>query len=150
MRILPMLIAGAMLAGAAPVIAQDTQSQDPNAPHTPLPYDRGYDKDSPRTEAIDAQSRPAVQAANRAALAGATAQSAVHEADSAQYQADLAAYRQAMIAHHREVVRDRIRYARQERAYADAMADWRLQVIACKQGKTAACNAPTPNPEDYR
>jgi len=55
-----------------------------------------------------------------------------------------------MITHHREVMRHRIRYARQERAYADAMADWRLQVIACTQGKTAACTAPTPNPEDYR
>jgi len=150
MRIFPMLLAGAVLAGATPAIAQDTQSRDPNAPHTPLPYDRGYDKDSPRTEAIDAAGRPAVQAANRSTLAQTSAQSAVHEADSAQYQADLAAYRQAMMAHHREVMRDRVRYARQERAYADAMADWRLQVIACKQGNTAACNAPTPNPEDYR
>jgi hypothetical protein len=67
----------------------------------------------------------------------------------AQYAADLAAYRDALRAHHREVVRDARVADRQERAYADAMRDWRRQVYACKHGSTRACNAPSPNPADY-
>ncbi|MBS0284948.1 MAG: hypothetical protein JSS15_11065 [Proteobacteria bacterium] len=154
MRILPLLVAGAMLGGAVPAVAQETPPQDPNAPRAPLPYDRGYDKDSPRTEAIDAAGRPGVDAANRAVLDQSNAQAAVQadvqQADAAQYQADVAAYRRAMRAHHRRIARQDARYARQERAYADAMAAWRLQVAACKRGNNAACNAPTPDPADYR
>lgn len=155
MRVFPMIFVGAALAAITPAAAQtNVQAQDPNAPHAPLPYDRGYDKDSPRTEAIDAAGRPAVNAANRAALADSSSQAAaqadVQAAESAQYGADVAAYRQAMRAHHREIARDEARYARQERAYADAMVDWRRQVYACKHGSNAACNAPTPNPADYQ
>lgn len=155
MRILPIMLAGAAFAVIAPATAQTSApAQDPNAPHAPLPYDRGYDKDSPRTEAIDAAGRPAVDAANRTALnestAQTTAQADAQQADAAQYAADVEAYRRAMRAHHRQIARDDARYARQERAYADAMVDWRRQVYACKHGSNAACNAPTPNPADYQ
>ncbi|WEK41652.1 MAG: hypothetical protein P0Y64_09390 [Candidatus Sphingomonas colombiensis] len=154
MRILPLLIAGATLAVAVPVVAQNTQAPDPNAPHAPLPYDRGYDKDSPRTEAIDAAGRPAVDAANRQVLDQSNTQAAtqadMQQADSAQYAADILAYRQARRAQHRQVARDDARYARQERAYADAMADWRREVDACHHGNNAACRAPTPDPANYR
>ncbi|WP_298667861.1 hypothetical protein [uncultured Sphingomonas sp.] len=149
MRILPLLIAGTTLAVAAPTIAQNMPAPDLDAPHTPLPYDRGYDKDSARTEAIDAAGRPGVVAANRAALAESSAQTAVQQVDAAQYAADIQVYRQARRARHRQIARNDARYARQERAYADAMTDWRRQVAACDHGNTAACNAPTPDPARY-
>jgi len=100
---------------------------------------------------------PDVAAANRAVAAeAATRENAVAAVNAenqataeAQYAADLAAYRNAVRAHNREVARDTRIAERQERAYADAMRDWRRQVYACKHGSTRACNAPSPNPADY-
>lgn len=96
---------------------------------------------------------PDVAAANRdVAAQAATRQDAVADVNAdaeAQYTADVAAYRAALRAHHREVARDARIADRQERAYADAMRDWRRQVYACKHGSTRACNAPAPDPASY-
>lgn len=141
-----LIAAATLLAIAAPVAAQ---SNDPNAPRTPLPYDRGYDKDQPRTRAINEAERPAVQEANEIALAqsntiaGPTV--AGNAANEARYAADVAAYRD-MLRQHR---RDARAYARQERAYVQAMGDWRAQVDACDRGIQTACNLPTPDPMNY-
>ena len=140
------VIATALLVLAAPIAAQ---SADPNAPRTPLPYDRGYDKDQPRTRAINDAERPEVQEANDLALAQSKTLAAPtvmgNAANEARYEADVAAYRD-MLRQHR---RDTRAYVRQERAYARAMADWRAQVDACDRGSRTACNLPTPDPMNY-
>lgn len=140
------ILATALIAIAVPVAAQ---SADPIAPRAPLPYDRGYDKDQPRTRAINDAERPEVQEANDLALAQARTLSAPtvmgNAANEARYEADVAAYRN-MLRQHR---RDARAYARQERAYAAAMADWRAQVDACDRGSRTACNLPTPDPMNY-
>lgn len=121
-------------------------SADPATAGNPLPEDRGYDKDSARTRAIDASGRPAVQAANGAVLARSDAQTAAGTvAPSAQYEADVAVYRDALRAHRHDVRH----YARQQQAYGEAMADWRIQVDACRRGKNAVCSMPAPDPADY-
>lgn len=120
---------------------------DPAGPGNPLPYDRGYDKDSPRTEAIDASGRAGVQAANNDAAAQAPTPVSVQQ--SAQYSSDMAAYRQALHDRRHAINADRAAYAHQQRAYADAMYAWRLQVDACHRGNNRACNAPTPDPAAY-
>lgn len=148
MRILLLAATIAACATAAPIAAQSTgtPSADPAGPGTPLPYDRGYDRDSARTRAINDSGRPAVQAANGAALAGSDAQTAAGAVStSAQYEADVAAYRDALRAHRHDVRR----YARQERAYGEAMADWRIQAAACRRGDRTLCDLPAPDPADY-
>ena len=147
------LIAAALPAAVLPAAAQTTTapagSQDPDAPHATLPYDRGYDKDSPRTEAIDAAGRSGVADANNAANAASADQTASGGADQAQYAEDMAAYRGALRARHHAIASDQRLYDHQQRAYADAMADWRRQVYACHHGSNRACNAPTPDPAAY-
>lgn len=136
----------AILMFAAPLAAQ---GNDPAAPRAPLPQDRGYDKDQPRTRAINEAERPEVQEANDLSLAQARTIAAPtvrgNAANEARYEADIAAYRD-MLRQHRRDVRA---YARQERAYAKAMADWRAQVAACDAGDRRACNLPTPDPMSY-
>ena len=156
MRILKPAVAAILIAAAIPAVAQTDRgptdqsapaaSQDPGAPHTPLPYDRGYDKDSPRTDAINASGRADVAAANADVNAQSSATGGV---DQAQYARDMADYRASLRARRHLANADMRRYDRQQRAYADAMADWRAQVYACRHGSNRACNAPTPNPADY-
>ena len=140
------IAATAILMLAAPLAAQ---SNDPNVPRAPLPYDRGYDKDQPRTRAINEAERPAVQEANDLSLAQSQTLAAPttmgNAANEARYEADVAAYR-AMLRQHR---RDARAYARQERAYTAAMAEWRAQVDACDRGSRRACDLPTPDPMNY-
>jgi hypothetical protein len=66
-----------------------------------------------------------------------------------QYQQDMSAYRAALRAHHHAVNANARVYDHQQRAYADAMAAWRMQVRACHHGHTRACNAPAPDPANY-
>ena len=151
MRI-PALILAALV--AVPAVAQTApQSNSPDAPRTPLPYDRGYDKPSARTDAINAAERPALNAANNAVLEATTARDAAQldqqSSDVARYDADMVAYRAALRAHDRAVAADEVFAARQERAYADAMRAWRIQVADCDAGVRAACRAPSPRPADY-
>lgn len=139
-------LAVAIAAVAVPAIAQTS----PGATHTPLPYDRGYDKDTPRTRAINDAARPGVESANAEVLASTDAQTQNGVvSDQGQYARDMAAYQQALRAHRHVARADMRRYNRQQRAYADAMRDWRRQVYACHHGSTRACRAPTPDPANY-
>ena len=141
-------LAVALAAVALPAVAQTTTA-DPGTPHKPLPYDRGYDKDTPRTRAINDAARPGVQSANAEVLASAQTQTNGGAVDNTQYSRDMAAYRQALRARRHVANADMRRYDRQQRAYADAMRDWRRQSYACHHGSRRACRAPTPNPANY-
>ena len=117
-------------------------------------YQRGYAATPmPNQAAVDAQSRPAVAALNNAVAADqqtdAAQASAQADVNRAQYDADRAAYMDALIRHDAHVDRAEARWRRQQNAYADAMAVWRVQANACKRGDRRACNAPTPNPADF-
>ncbi|PZO88373.1 MAG: hypothetical protein DI623_12840 [Sphingomonas sanxanigenens] len=70
-------------------------------------------------------------------------------ASEASYQRDMAAYRALVTARKIAVASDAVRYARQQRAYADAMQAWRVQVDQCQRGDSKACKAPTPDPADF-
>lgn len=68
----------------------------------------------------------------------------------AHYRMDRRAYIAAVEAQHdREVNRYDRRYVRQQVAYAEAMAAWRVQVAACKRDDRQACAAPTPRVADF-
>lgn len=88
---------------------------------------------------------PGTSLANAEVAGDLAATRTVNANRRAQYAADLAAYDAAARAHSRQSAR----YARQKRAYADAMAAWRVQVAACDRGKTVACNAPAPDPAAF-
>lgn len=139
------LILGAALV-AAPLAAQTSPADGPG---TPLPYDLGRDNDSPRSNAGALESRPGVIAANREALAQSRASGATIAGDQARYDADVAAYRAALRANARTAAADAAVQARNERAYALAMEDWRAQVRACDHGNSRACKAPAPDPASY-
>lgn len=154
------LIAGAaLLALATPLAAQTaapttppTQpgtKEDPGTPRTPLPADRGYDKPQVRTEAINAPNRDEVAAAN-STTSGSSVNTAAIQADlQAQYNADMAAWLDGMRARDARIAANASQYDRQQRAYADAMYVWRMQVRDCERGYQFACNRPTPNPADF-
>lgn len=68
----------------------------------------------------------------------------------AQGRMDRRAYQAVVMAqHHRAVNRYDRRYARQQRAYANAMAAWRRQVTACNHGNRRACRAHSPRVADF-
>lgn len=136
----------AMLAGAAmlsPALAQTS------APSRELPHDRGYDKPSPRTDAINAHEGHVTDSLNAQANGAATANATASTTAQAQYEVDRQSYMDALIKHDAAVDRTDMRYARQQRAYADAMAVWRIQVQECKKGHRRACDLPPPSVSDY-
>lgn len=156
------LIAGAaLLALAAPLAAQNAapttpptqpgSHEDPGTPRTPLPADRGYDKPQVRTEAINAPNRGEVAAANSMTSGSSTggAAAAVSADLQAQYNADMASWLDAMRSRDSRIAANAAQYDRQQRAYADAMYVWRMQVRDCERGYQFACNRPTPNPADF-
>lgn len=102
-----------------------------------------------QTTAPDTTSPAAVAEANRVAAAQAQAQTNMNAAEKARYEEDRAAYLTALRNRNRQVALDAHIYERQQRAYADAMYAWRVQVEDCRRGKRAACNAPTPDPANY-
>ncbi len=67
----------------------------------------------------------------------------------ADYAADQARYEAAIRARHHTIALTDAHYARQQRAYADAMNAWRAQVTACRSGDTRACRSPTPDPAAF-
>lgn len=136
--------AAAMFA-AVPAVAQ-VPNPDPS-PEAPV--DRGYDKVTPKSEAVDAQEAPVTRALNNSADQAATVNAIGGEIDQQQYRDDLAAYHDAVMANRADAMKDDARFGRQQRAYADAMAQWRAQTTACNKGKLKACKLPTPNPADY-
>ncbi|AGH47951.1 hypothetical protein G432_01115 [Sphingomonas sp. MM-1] len=99
--------------------------------------------------AADAQEVPVTRGLNAREGSEASAQQAASEAVQAQYEADMAAYRTSVQAHAQAVAQDEARFARQQRAYADAMAAWREQKRDCDRGVLKACKKPTPNPSDF-
>ncbi len=139
-----------MFAGAAALVCAPLAAQTAEAPHQ-------IDPNQPQNDGSAAASAtvppgavapgvdPGTANAN-ANVAGAIAATAtVNANNAAQYDSDLANYDAAMRAHGRATVR----YARQKRAYADAMAAWRVQVAACQSGHQVACNAPAPDPANF-
>ena len=102
------------------------------------------DGSSPQASAIRANNQAATA---DAAQAGATA--AVNADAQAQYAADLAAYDAALSRHDARADRQAEHYRHQQRAYAEAMRDWRAQDYACRHGSNRACNAPAPDPAAY-
>lgn len=148
---------GALLAATAimPVMAQSAPPPGPEGSAQMVA--RGYaNPPMPNQEAINAGGRAATAALNnQVAAADANAQ-AVNDANAqmsaeaqAQYDSDRQAYMAALVQHDRAVNRTDARYVRQQVAYADAMAAWRRQVYACKQGKKLACDLPPPDPSRY-
>lgn len=138
----------AALAGVAIIAPTVAQTAAP-APTRELPYDRGYDKASPRTDAINAKEGPVTDTLNAQANGSAATTAATSTVNQAQYDVDRQAYLDALVQHDRAVNRTDARYVRQQRAYADAMAVWRVQVQECKKGHQRACQLPPPNVSDY-
>jgi hypothetical protein len=132
MKLVPIALTLALAGATVAASAQST-------PATP-----GKEQDS---------NNPNVTAANQDAGAQAAArQDSVAEVNGdlqAQYQADMAAYRETLRVRHHAAIADERLYDHQQRAYADAMAQWRHQVWACKQGHNRACELPTPDPANY-
>lgn len=90
-----------------------------------------------------------VATANADVAAEAQTEAAMNAEQKEQYAKDMVSYREALRAHDAKMAMDERVYDRQQRAYARAMFDWRVQVADCKRGITAACNAPTPDPAYY-
>jgi len=108
---------------------------------------QAYDPNS--AQPAPASPNPGTQAANSAVQASVDARVAANEEGQAQYDADRSAYLQALAQHDRAVDRTDARYARQQTAYADAMAAWRWQVRRCKEGHQRACEMPPPAVADF-
>ena len=141
---LPLVLAAALALGA-PAFAQTAAPNPADQPSTPLPYDPGHDSNTPRSNAIAAETAPGVAAAN-AEVAAQASPSAIDPVQAAQ---DRTAYRAALRARHRTIAVDAAIQEQREGAYAAAMADWRAQVAACERGHNRACKLPTPDPQDY-
>lgn len=92
---------------------------------------------------------PGTSMANNGVQGAIQATQNQNAANQAQYESDLAAYDAAMRAHGHAVAQQDVHYARQKRAYADAMEAWRVQDYACRHGSSRACNAPAPDPANY-
>ncbi len=155
------LITGAaLLAFAAPLAAQTAapttpptqpgSREDPGTPRTPLPADRGYDKEQIRTKAINAPNKDDVAAANSMSSGSSVNAAAVNADLQAQYDADMASWMSEIRARGAVANANEAEYATRQRAYADAMCVWRMQVADCNRGYQFACNRPTPNPANFR
>lgn len=146
MRTRLMLAALASAAILSPAIAQ---TANPASPTQELPYDRGYDKPTARADAINAREGATTDSLNAQADVSATVKTNVSAANQAQYDLDREAYIDALVKHDAAVDRTAARAVRQQRAYADAMAVWRVQVQECKKGHQRACDMPPPSVADY-
>ena len=108
---------------------------------------------TPAHEANSAGTAPSTAAANDAVATSEAARQGAIQAGNldaeAQYAADMASYEAALRANRRENIANEARWHRQQRAYADAMAAWRVQVAACERGNDRACKAPTPDPAAF-
>ena len=135
-------------AALAPALAQTADTSTGRTPQDE--YQRGYaTTPMPDQANINAGGAPGTAAINNAADQASQGSSHISAANQAQYDADRASYMDALVRHDHAVDRTDARYRRQQNAYADAMAVWRVQVIECKRGHRAACDLPPPNPADY-
>lgn len=73
----------------------------------------------------------------------------VRPQDQAAYESDMAAWRASVAQTATTNALNADLADKQQRAYADAMRAWRIQVIDCNRGIIAACRAPTPRPGDF-
>lgn len=78
-----------------------------------------------------------------------TEQQQIERQREQQYAEDRAVYDAAVRARGRKIESQDARYERVRSAYLQAMADWRVQVAACKEGKRKACELPAPDPANY-
>ena len=99
--------------------------------------------------AADAAEQPVTQSLNNNAAAAAATTNAVNAAREDQYELDRAAFRAEIAARHAKIMSDETAYAKQQNAYADAMAAWRIQNDECKRGILKSCKKPTPVPADF-
>ena len=99
----------AMLLVASP-LPLAAQAVAPTEPSQELPYDRGYDKQTPRHDAVDAVEKPVTETLNtRAAVVASGTRAAVatvNNANEAHYEADMAAYRAAVQANQQQITKD--------------------------------------------
>jgi len=99
--------------------------------------------------AADAREQPVTQALNHDEADQAQATNAVNMAQQNQYELDRAAFRAEVAARREKILTDEAAYAKQQNAYADAMAAWRIQNDECKRGILKSCKKPTPVPADF-
>lgn len=107
-----------------------------------------YAQDNVST-AADAREQPVTQALNHNEAAQAQTANAVNAAQQTQYELDRAAFRAEVAARREKIIADEAAYAKQQNAYADAMAAWRIQNDECKRGILKSCKKPTPVPADF-
>jgi hypothetical protein len=134
-------------AAAAPAAAQETDAQTGRSPSEL--YARGYAGATTAGQPADPAAQAGVAALNNDAAAASGAQVEMNAATRRQYEIDQQNYMNALLRRDAALDRSDARYVRQQAAYADAMAAWRLQVAACQKGKRKVCNLPTPRPADY-
>ena len=132
------LIAATTMVAAAPLMAQTSY------PGTDSPT-----KTDPAHVAADAAEKPQTQSLNNEVDSNIAHTEVANAANQAQYYADKAAYIAAMREHRRDVAITDDVFIRQQAAYAQAMADWRVQTAACKRGHQRACDLPSPDPMNY-
>ena len=104
---------------------------------------------TPTTTAADVREQPVTQALNNNVAANAQANTAVRDAQQNQYELDRASFRAEVAARREKIEMDQEAYAKQQSAYADAMAAWRIQNDECKRGILKSCKKPTPVPADF-
>ena len=137
---LRLMLAGAAALACAPLAAQAAEAPHQVDPHQPQNDGSAAASATVSPGAVAPGVDPGTANANANVQGNIAATATVNANNTAQYESDLANYDAAMRAHgHADA-----RYARQKRAYADAMAAWRLQVAACEKGHQVACKAPAP------
>ena len=104
---------------------------------------------TPATTAADVREQPVTQALNNNVAVNAQANTAASNAQQNQYELDRASFRAEVVARREKIEMDQEAYARQQMAYADAMAAWRIQNDECKRGILKSCKKPTPVPADF-
>ena len=104
---------------------------------------------TPAATAADVREQPVTQALNNNVAANAQANTAVSDAQQNQYELDRASFRAEVVARREKIEMDQEAYAKQQMAYADAMAAWRIQNDECKRGILKSCKKPTPVPADF-
>ena len=155
-------VLGALLVVVAvpgPSLAQQVNGDPATQPQTTPAQgtnevQRGYANPAmPHQDAINAGGQSGTAALNAGVNNNLQDTQAVNAANQAIYQADSASdqarYDEALREHDRNIARSDRHYRHQQRAYADAMAAWRLQVRDCLAGHKMACNMPPPDPASF-
>jgi hypothetical protein len=97
----------------------------------------------------DIKEEPVTQSLNNGVAANAATTNAVNAANQDQYELDRAAFRAESATRRLKTELNEEAYAKQQMAYADAMAAWRIQNDECKRGILKSCKKPTPVPADF-